>query len=179
MRAYLIKEINKLKHKSSVNKRTFDKFVQRIKSTKPLTKEHSQYDHICTFFVPINKAAGKIFIGHHIKADDWIPPGGHIKLDEHPVQTVKREFVEELNHSLTDEKIELFDLTIKYIINNPRHNCKVHYDLWYLVYTDKHDFNYTRKEFYQARWMKVSQAKQLIQNTDYRLVISKLLKTTF
>ena len=41
---------------------------------------------------------------HHKKANDWIPPGGHIEENESPAATVIREFREELGYKLKREE---------------------------------------------------------------------------
>ena len=129
-----------------------EKFLNKLSSTDNITKELDIDEHICSFFVPVNKKTKSVYLVHHIKADDWIPPGGHIKFDEHPVDTVIREFEEELSHKIDKSQIELFTLSIKDISDNPRSPCKVHYDFWYLVDVPKKNFNYLKKEFHDAYW---------------------------
>lgn len=175
---YFLREIFKLKNKIYVDKQLMEKFLKRIKSGQSLTKEGSEANHFCSFFLPVHLQTKSIYLGHHIKGDDWMPPGGHIKLKETPLQTVVREFYEELEHKLTGEKIELFDLTIKKI-NNPKHNCKVHYDFWYLVFTQKHNFIFSKREFYTAGWLEIAKAPKLMRHKDYKAVIGKLPKILF
>lgn len=172
-RQNLIKEINKLKKCHWVNKDTFNGFLKLINTQKILIKSEGVGIHICSFFLPVNKQTGSIYLVHHIKADDWIPPGGHIDKNELPINTVRREFKEELDHQLTDEKIELFDLSIKKI-NRPHQNCLAHYDIWYLVYIEKLPFNFLRKEFYDAGWFDFNQGTKKIKLNLYRNIVKKL-----
>lgn len=79
-----------------------------------------------------------------------------------------------MNHKLTNEKIEPFDLLIKRI-NKPKQVCKVHYDLWHLVYMDKINFVYDKKEFHQASWFFIKEGLQLIKTVGYNAIIKKLL----
>lgn len=174
LRRKLLEEVATLKDKHHVDKKMIKKFTRRVNSPSPLTEEVNIEDHICVFFVPVNKAAKLIYIGHHIKADDWIPPGGHIKINELPLDTVKREFSEELKHQLTNEPIVLFDLSIKDVSPNPRHPCKLHYDFWYLVYTDVKNFNVDRGEFYQAGWFSLDEALKKMKLRQYNQIVQKL-----
>lgn len=172
-RSQLIKEINKLKKSSWVDKNIFDEFIKLINSQNVITKPEGAGVHICSFFIPINKKS--IFLVDHIKAQDWIPPGGHIEKDELPIETVKREFEEELDHQLTNEKIELFDLSIKEI-NRAQQNCLTHYDIWYLVYVDKIKFNWLKKEFHDAEWIEINKGIKKMKIKLYANIIKKLLK---
>ena len=174
MKNLMKKLVLSLRKKSHIEKNTIERFLKRIDSNIPLTKENNFYDHICSFFVPVNRKNKLIYIGHHIKADQWIPPGGHIKTDETPIETVKREFEEELKHKLTREKIELFDLSIKDIEPNPRHSCKRHYDFWFIVYTDKKDFDFIKKEFYDASWHTLEETLKKVKTPQYNKIIRKL-----
>lgn len=169
----IINEISKLRNKLHVDKMVFDKFLKTINNQKRLTKEEGAKKHICAFFLPINFLTSSIYLVHHIKADDWIPPGGHINKNELPIDTVKREFKEELSYKLINEKISLFDLSIKKI-NRPHQNCLVHYDIWYLVYIDKLSFNFLRKEFYDAGWFDFQTGLKKIKYKSYRNIIKKL-----
>lgn len=106
-----------------------------------------------------------------------MPPGGHIEKGEKPVDTVRREFKEELDFELTNEPITLFNLTIK-DINKPHHPCKRHWDLWYLVeMKEEIDFNYCRREYYSAGWFSIKVATDRIRfDLDYKNTIKKLGK---
>ena len=166
-------EILKLNNKSQVDKKISKKFLERL-SLGRLIKQQNPADHFCSFFLPIDIKSKLIYLGHHIKADDWIPPGGHVNPNESPLDTVKREFTEELRYELDKEKIELFDLTIKDVSGNPKHLCKIHYDFWYLVYIKKINFVFDRSEFYKAQWMTVKEALKKMKLKDYANIIKKI-----
>ena len=102
--------------------------------------------------------------------------GGHIEENETPLSTVDREFFEELGYQLeADVKNTLFDLTIKHI-NNPKHSCKTHYDLWYILQMDKINFNFDKKEFYEAKWVTYDEALSKVKTPIYQKTIEKLIK---
>jgi len=172
----LKKEVLRFQHKN-IDQDIVKKFLKKIVSTNRLTKELNIDEHICAFFVPVNKKSKSVYLVHHIKADDWIPPGGHIKFGEHPVQTVIREFEEELSHKISPNQIKLFNLSIKDISDNPRSPCKVHYDFWYLVEVPKINFNYLKKEFYDAYWHRLEEATfNKIKTSQYNQIVRSLAK---
>ena len=163
------KEILILKDRKNVNKKILQQFLKRIKVGK-LTRDLNPVNHFCTFIIPFDPESKKIFIGHHINADQWIPPGGHIEEGELPIDTVKREFEEELGIKIRDKHNELFDLGITNVQGKKR-SCKIHYDFWYLIHTAKLNFKYNKKEFYKAEWMTI---KKALKKIDHQSVIKSL-----
>jgi len=172
MKRKLKQEINKLKNKKHVDGKILEKFLGRLETDSKLLRCEGAVDHYCVFFLPFHQNSKSIYIGHHIKADDWIPPGGHIEKDEHPLETIKREALEELDHQLTDEKIILYDLTIKPI---DRPECKTHWDLWYVILFDQiKEFSFDPKEFHQADWHKLDEGLRKVKTKNYKTTMSKL-----
>lgn len=166
------KLVDNLASKNTLEPRLITQFSQRI-SEGNWTKECNQENHLCSFFIPVNKRSASLFMGHHIKADQWIPPGGHLDKDEIPVETVRREFTEELRFNLTDEKILLFDIGITKI-ENPKYPCRLHYDFWHIVFVPYTDFEYDKKEFYDAGWFSFSDALNKTKRNDYKNIIHKV-----
>ena len=178
MRQSLRKSILSLSDKEYIDKEIYKKFCDRIDQGPPYYRDEGAASHFCTFLIPVNLRDKKIFIGHHIKADSWMPPGGHIDVGESPLQTVKREWQEELKMELTSEKIQLFDISIIQI-NNPKFPCKTHYDFWHLVHCEIIKFNFDKREFYKAGWYDIKNATKLVTNPVYLLVFDKLAKYFF
>lgn len=74
--------------------------VQWIKSGAELfriQKPDVPPKHLVSYFVLIDQSAGKLLLIDHIKAQLWLPAGGHAEPGEHPKKTVEREVVEELS----------------------------------------------------------------------------------
>lgn len=165
MNKKLKEKIIALKNRAKIDNGFLKEFVHFLDSEISLTYDNNPYHHFCCFFVPVDVKNKKIFLGHHIKADMWIPPGGHIESGETPEETVRREFFEELSYRLNDEKVELFNLSVTHIGKSKR-KCRTHYDLWYKVDVKNVSFVFDTKEFYKARWMDIKKAKSLI-TVDY------------
>ncbi|KKQ24616.1 MAG: hypothetical protein US40_C0008G0022 [Candidatus Roizmanbacteria bacterium GW2011_GWC2_37_13] len=169
----LKKEVLKFKGKK-VDINLIEKFLKKLSSTDKVTKELNIDEHLCAFFIPINKKTKSIYLGHHIKANSWIPPGGHIKWNEHPIKTVIREFEEELTHKISKTQIRLFNLSITNVKSNPRHPCKIHYDFWYLVNVPKVKFDFLKKEFYDAYWHDFDEAINKITVPHYKKIVTSV-----
>jgi 8-oxo-dGTP diphosphatase len=52
--------------------------------------------HLVSYVVPVDPTDGSVLLADHINAGLWLPPGGHVEPDEHPVDTAIREAREEL-----------------------------------------------------------------------------------
>jgi len=64
--------------------------------------------HLVSYFVLFDENAFKILLVDHKKAQLWLPPGGHVEVDEDPLETVKRECLEELKFTLIFGGMNLF-----------------------------------------------------------------------
>lgn len=49
-----------------------------------------------SYFLLVDREEGAFLLGDHRKSGLWLPSGGHVEPGEDPVQTVRRECVEEL-----------------------------------------------------------------------------------
>ncbi len=160
LRDQLISTLTKLKGMPNTDKTMIDIGFQQLNKTDTYTRDENAYEHFCVFTVPIVPSKRLIYMGHHIKANDWIPPGGHIDPGENPMQTVKREFDEELKYKITFEVVELFDFSVHNVEKAGR-DCKIHLDVWYLVHlASPEDFLYDTGEFHDAGWMSYEEAAE-------------------
>jgi len=166
--------VSSISNRPYIDKDVTVKFLKRIGDELPLTKPDSFYDHFCSFFVPVDRKNKLVYLGHHIKARDWIPPGGHIEKNENPKDTVIREFSEELNFNLKDEPIQLFNISITDLAPNPLHKCVRHYDFWFAVFIDKTDFVYLKKEYHDAGWFTFEEALKKTKTLHYSKIVQEL-----
>mgnify|MGYP003405822479 CR=1 FL=1 len=138
------------------------------------TKGEGNPLHYCSFFLPYDQSAGKIYLGHHKKANDWIPPGGHIEPGENPSQAAVREMKEELGVVITRDQLKPFCLSVKEI-NRPKVGCMAHYDVWHLVMIDKQDFDYLKDEYHDAGWFTIADGvKKITKNPDFAKIIKNI-----
>jgi 8-oxo-dGTP pyrophosphatase MutT (NUDIX family) len=168
-------EIYKLLKSGQVDNTTFDAFMDLKNGSMVHTKGEGNPRHYCSFFLPYDQSAGQIYLGHHIKADDWIPPGGHIEPDETPSDAAVREIKEELGLTITKKQLEPFALSVK-IINKPDRGCMAHYDVWHLVRVKVQPIDYLKSEYHDAGWFKVADGvKKITKNPDFAAIVAKLI----
>ncbi len=172
----ILAELHLLQHSSYHNQSVIQAFMHRLKKDSSLVRIQNPQDHYVVFFLPIHRPTQQVFLGHHKKANVWIPPGGHIEPGEAPRTTVKREAMEELRYELKDNDIRLFDLSITHC--TPGSACTIHYDLWYaLEMKEPYAFAYEQREFYDAKWMSIADAIRITEDPD-RITILQHLATS-
>jgi 8-oxo-dGTP diphosphatase len=109
--------------------------------------------HLVSYFVLIDPDHDSLLLGDHIKAQLWLPTGGHVELNEHPKATVLRESKEELGQEAVflrgDDRP--FFLTIAETVGLTAGHTDV--SLWYLLRGSVHDqFHFDRREFNDMTW---------------------------
>jgi 8-oxo-dGTP pyrophosphatase MutT (NUDIX family) len=52
--------------------------------------------HLVSYFLLVDPGDDSVLLGDHVKANLWLPSGGHVETDEHPATAVVRESREEL-----------------------------------------------------------------------------------
>jgi 8-oxo-dGTP pyrophosphatase MutT (NUDIX family) len=167
----LVETLSSLKH---TDKKILSELKEFISTNTFYTKKESPEVHVCMFFMPIVQSQRLVYVGHHIKADDWIPPGGHLEPEETAMDTIKREMLEELGYGITNEKIELFDVARK-DIDNPKIVCKRHYDFVYLVYLEQpYDFVFDKGEFHDAKWVSFETAASMVKTPAFKSMMKYL-----
>ncbi len=150
-------EIERIYEIGHVDRLTIAEFKKLKDSQSSHTKKEGNLHHYCSFFLPYDKNRGQIYLGHHIKADDWIPPGGHIEPGETPSDAAVREMQEELKVEITKDMLEPFDLSVK-VVGREEVGCMTHFDIWHLVHIPVQEFDFLRSEYYDARWFSVQDA---------------------
>ena len=167
-------EIEKIYLLPHINPATITQF-RELKSSQPThTKKEGNPNHYCSFFLPYDASAGKIYLGHHKKADDWIPPGGHIEPGETPTDAVLREMQEELKVIITKDVLTPFALSVK-LINRPESGCMAHYDVWHLVHIPVQDFYYLKSEYHDAGWFTIQEgAAKITNNPDFAAIVATI-----
>ena len=152
--------------------------VSQFRSLKSAQESHAKGEgnphHYCSFFLPFDNSTNKIYLCHHIKADDWIPPGGHIEPGEKPSDAAVREMKEELSVSINKSQLEAWNLSVKEI-NRPESGCMSHYDVWHLVYIKEQVFDYDRREYHDDGWFSISEGvSKIAKNPDFAKIVTLL-----
>lgn len=151
-------------------RRTRERFYKRI-SELNLTRDQNAKSHFSVYFVPIrlNGSTPELWIGYHLKAQQYLPPGGHIDhdralgRDERCIETLHREFKEEFNVELPEGfSINPFWISITRIDNDTQ-RCKEHLDIWYAINVTGLELA-QNSEFINERWVTIADARHYIND---------------
>jgi 8-oxo-dGTP pyrophosphatase MutT (NUDIX family) len=120
-----------------------DDVFRRIKPASPL-------QHLVSYVVPV-AADGRILLVDHVNAGLWLPPGGHVEVDEDPALTARREIQEELGLDGAGLSRSPIFLTITRTVGHDHGHTDV--SLWYvLVCTGDEELRPDAGEFHAVRW---------------------------
>jgi len=97
-----------------------------------------------------------------------------MEINEYIQETLIREAKEELGLKINPGEIGLpFFLTIT-SIKNPNYACREHFDVWCLLETDKLSVSADPREFHQAKWLSIPQAKKLVTDLNSLKALRKI-----
>jgi 8-oxo-dGTP pyrophosphatase MutT (NUDIX family) len=109
--------------------------------------------HLVSYFALIDQNSRKILLCDHIKAQLWLPSGGHVGVNEHPKITVEREAVEELGQKarfLRGNDRPFFVTVTQTVGLTPGHTDV---SLWYLLSGNSHEYvAFEAREFNDVEW---------------------------
>jgi len=109
--------------------------------------------HLVSYFVLVDPEQQSLLLGDHIKAQQWLPSGGHVELGEDPKDTVRREIKEELGIDaifLRNYEQPLF-VTVRQTVGLTAGHTDV--SLWYIVRGTLHRrLRFDRREFQSMEW---------------------------
>ncbi len=138
-----------------------ERFLKRLEQGK-FTRDEDSASHYCAYFLPYDPKTKRLFIIHHKKSGLRLSPGGYIDKDETLMQTLNRKIWEELEiKDRIKNEIKPFLLTIT-LVDNPKHKCREHLDVWYRFETDGSDFNVDPREFHASKWVTIDEARKLV-----------------
>ncbi len=167
-------------HKDLIaSKNIKDKFITKLKNGK-FTREENEKSHFCVYFAFFDPNLKEFFLGHHKKSNMWLFGGGHVDINETPLETLKREILEEMGEITQpvskDLKPNFLSITP---INNPRvQTCREHFDIWYFLKVEKQKFNPDQKclsqEFHENCWMRLVEAKKNVTNSNTKDAIAHM-----
>ncbi|OJU81653.1 MAG: NUDIX hydrolase [Chlamydia sp. 32-24] len=107
--------------------------------------------HLVSYFIILDPDTYHFLLVDHKKAKMWLPPGGHVELNEHPKDTVKREIHEELGIEADFLLEEPLFLTLTTIEDDLIPHTDV--SLWYVLKANKNQFFiFDKQEFHTIQW---------------------------
>lgn len=109
--------------------------------------------HLVSYFILIDPDHKSMLLADHIKAQLWLPSGGHVEPGEDPKETVVREIQEELGQPaiFLKNNDQPFFVTVTETVGLTAGHTDV--SLWYLVRGSIHArINFDRGEFNDIEW---------------------------
>jgi len=148
--------VQAIKPHDSVEREHIANILQWIQSGAKLyriEKPDKPPKHLVSYFVLIDPQHKSILLADHVKAQLWLPSGGHVELKEDPKETVIREAREELGQDavfLRSNDKPFFTTVTQTVGLTPGHTDV---SLWYLLRGNIHDhLSFDRHEFTDVAW---------------------------
>lgn len=148
-----------------------DSGAEIFRIAKPATPD----PHLVAYFLLIDQNEQKLLLVEHIKADLWLPAGGHVELNEHPKETISREILEELGEQADFLSDTPFFLTVTKTTSFKGNHTDV--SLWYVLKAGiATPFQYDKKEFHSIRWFAPDEIPLDQSDPHMHRVIQKLIR---
>ncbi|WP_446665815.1 NUDIX hydrolase [Flexivirga sp. B27] len=136
--------------------RWLDSTQDIFRRVKPATPS----PHLVAYFLLVDRPAGAVLLCDHRLSGLWLPTGGHVEPGEDPVDTVRREVVEELGIEATFDPVAgeaPFFLTVTETVGDPaaRHTDV---SLWFALAGSRGQVLHPdEREFRSVRWWRTSE----------------------
>lgn len=131
--------------------------------------------HLVSYFIVIDPHTNEILLVDHKKAGLWLPSGGHVEMNEHPRNTVRREIREELGIE-ADFLLEnpLF-LTVTKTVGDVKQHTDV--SLWYVLKGNRtQSLQFDSDEFHQIQWFQPGQIPYERTDPHMKRFVDKVIK---
>lgn len=156
MRDEILDEVKKIEPVDEIERLHIDDVLSWIQGSSDifrLAKPDNPPKHLVSYFVVYDPRVQKLMLIDHIKANMWLPSGGHVEVDEHPRETVRREAMEELelvaNFSVVGEEPVFITITET---RGPGTHTDV--SLWYIIAGNSAtELNYDTREMRGLKWL--------------------------
>lgn len=130
--------------------------------------------HLVSYFVPFDRNKNKILLTFHKKSGLWLPPGGHVELNEEPQDTVRRECIEELGCPADSCRDEPLFLTSTLTVGATAGHTDV--SLWYVIHgQENQDYTFDLNEFEAIQWFNFDDIPYENSDPHLRRFLNKLI----
>jgi 8-oxo-dGTP pyrophosphatase MutT (NUDIX family) len=113
-----------------------DDVLAWVKSGAPLfriSKPDNPPKHLVSYFVLYDPQSSQLMLIDHIKAQLWLPTGGHVEIDEDPRTAVSREAYEELRITAKFDTIFGHDPLFVTVTETKGQGTHTDVSLWYVI----------------------------------------------
>ena len=156
MRDEILDEVKRIEPVDEIERLHIEDAVSWIQSPSDIfriAKPDNPPKHLVSYFVVYDPRAKKLLLVDHVTANMWLPSGGHVEIDEHPRETVRREAMEELelvaDFSAMGEEPAFITVT-------ETRGSGTHTDVsfWYVIAGDSTaELNYDTREMRGLKWL--------------------------
>jgi 8-oxo-dGTP diphosphatase len=138
---------------------------------KPSTPDR----HLAVYCVPVDINERKVFLGHHLGARRWLPPGGHVDTGEHPRNAAIRECGEELGVVPDLYRDSPILVSVETTLGADSHTDVT---LWFAFdCSTTVPLSLTETEFNEQRWVLFDDVAGLDTNPNLNRFLAKLLSS--
>ncbi len=131
--------------------------------------------HLVSYFLVFSPDQSQVLLVDHKKAELWLPPGGHVEINENPKDTVKREAKEKLGIETEFIFEKPLFLTVTETVGNVTQHTDV--SLWYAIKWKPEDsLIYDKEEFNQIQWLGIEEMQRLEDLDKYLKSLLLVLK---
>ena len=119
-----------------------------------IAKPDNPPKHLVSYFVLYDEKAGKLMLIDHLKAQAWLPTGGHVDPDEDPRETVTREAREELDIAANFSTQHGADPLFVTVTTTKGHGNHTDVSLWYIIAGDStQTMSFDPEEMNSYQWL--------------------------
>lgn len=131
--------------------------------------------HLVSYFIIIDSQTNELLLVDHKKAELWLPPGGHVELNEHPRETVKREAKEELGIEAEFMFEDPLFLTVTNTVGSVARHTDV--SLWYVLRGNREKrLKFYTNEFHQIQWFHQKEIPYQRTDPHMKRFVDKVMK---
>lgn len=131
--------------------------------------------HLVSYFIIMDPETNEFLLVDHKKADLWLPPGGHVELNEHPMETVKREIQEELGTEAEFIFEDPLFLTVTSTVGTVARHTDV--SLWYVLKGNRGKrLQFDAEEFHQIQWFQQNDIPYERSDPHMKRFVDKVIK---
>ena len=174
MKFDLYRAIENYNPKDEKEKECVEKTKEFLKTNDNCFSRTNLKGHVTAGALVMDKD-GNVLLNHHKALDKWLLFGGHSDGESNSLNVAKREVMEESGITEFDDLGgRILDIDAHIIPENPakKEPAHYHFDIRFLFIVRNKEFKLSN-ESKEAKWMSISQAKQVMNDPDKIRVLEK------
>ena len=176
IRDTIISAIQQIKPYDVIEENQIEQTLKWIASGEEVfrvTKPDTPKKHLVSYFIVLDPKFQKILLVDHKKSGLWLPPGGHVEIDEDPKDAVTRECMEELGIKAQFIYKDPIFITETVTIGQTAGHIDV--SVWYIIKGDQnHNYDFDKEEFSRVEWFKLDEIPYKKSDPHMERFITKL-----